>query len=45
MRRWIHNLIGRWKQNRIRTKQARDAFRTYEQNQVTLEEGGTVYRT
>lgn len=43
MRRWIHNLIGRWKVNRYRTEQVDYLFRTYDENQAILENGGTLW--
>ncbi len=41
--KWLRVIIGRWKANHYRTKQANDAFRTYDENQATLESGGTLW--
>ena len=41
--KWLRAIIGHWRANRYRTKQADDAFRTYDQNLSVLENGGTLW--
>ena len=38
----LRAIIGRWRAQRIRTKRGNDLFRTYDENQATLEGGGTL---
>lgn len=40
MRRWISDLLGRWKANRIRTRAGLDFIRTYNRNRAILDNGG-----
>jgi len=37
--KWLLGIIRRWRAKRIRTKEIRDAYRTYEENKAKLENG------
>ena len=41
--KWVLTIIGRWKANHYRTKRADYLFRTYDDNEATLENGGTLW--
>lgn len=43
MRLRIKNILGRWRERRIRTKRIRKDYRTYARNRATLEKGGTLW--
>lgn len=42
MRHWLRDMIGRWRANRIRTKQILALHRTIEKNRATLDNGGIL---
>lgn len=43
MRRWLHDILGRWQARRIRTREIQENYRTYDRNRATLENGGTLW--
>lgn len=42
MRRWLSDILGRWKVDRIRTRAAREFIRTFYRNRAILDSGGTI---
>jgi len=39
MRRWLINLIGRWRARRAKARELEATYRTYEENKAKLENG------
>jgi len=42
VRRWLKDILGRWRERRIRTKRIRNLYRIIDRNKEILNNGGRL---